>query len=96
MKVQFATVTTPATAVRPVQPVKVPPEGVKEMVAVELVTTLPPLSSTVTIGCVKNTLPDPPATGWTVNTSLEAPPTAVGEMKLETAEVKVPKAAVKV
>jgi hypothetical protein len=49
-KVQFETVTTPADAVRPEQAASVPPEGVNVITALDVVTTLPAESSTLTIG----------------------------------------------
>ena len=53
-KVQFATFTTPATAVKPVQVDNAPPDGVKVIVTAAVVTTLPPESMTVRTGWVKN------------------------------------------
>jgi hypothetical protein len=54
---------TPATAVKPLQEAKVPPEGVRVTVTFAVVTTLPPESKTVNTGWVANGDCDAPATG---------------------------------
>jgi hypothetical protein len=56
----------------------VPPDAVREIVAVEVVTTLPAASSTLMIGCTVNTEPEAPAVGDLVKTSWVARPALDG------------------
>ena|ERR1035438_8706233 len=79
-KVQLATLTTPATAVRLVQPARVPPLAVSVTVVAEEVTTLLPESSTFTTGWDVNIEPEAPATGELVTTSIDGAPGPVGVM----------------
>jgi hypothetical protein len=88
--VQFETVTTPAEAVRPEHPASVPPDGVSEITALDVDTTLPAESSMLTVGCVVKAVPDTPATGDVVKTSCVAGPGPVGEKLLLGAEVSDP------
>jgi hypothetical protein len=78
-KVQFATCTTPETALSPEHEASVPPEAASAIVVEALVTTLPAESSTFTTGWVEKTAPDAPEVGSVVKTSLAALPKLVGE-----------------
>ena len=62
----------PATAVRFEHDANAPPEDVRVIVAVEVVTTLLLASSIFTTGCVESTAPDTPATGCVVKTTFVA------------------------
>jgi hypothetical protein len=79
---------TPATAVKPLQEDKVPPEGVKVTVTFAVVTTLPPESKTVNTGSIANGDCDAPATGWVVKTNVAAVPGLVTLNPLLVADVK--------
>src|ERR1017187_7708376 len=85
--VQFATSTTPATAVKPVQDDNVPPKGVRVTVTFAVVTTLPPESWTANTGSVVNGDPDAPATGCVVKTNDVAAPGLVTLNPLLVADV---------
>jgi hypothetical protein len=88
--VQFATSTTPATAVKPLQEAggKVPPKGVRVTVTFAVVTTLPPESWTDNTGSVVNGDPDAPATGCVVKTNEVAAPGLVTLNPLLVADVR--------
>jgi hypothetical protein len=77
--VQLETFTTPEVALRPEQEAKVPPEALRVMVVVAVVTTLPAESSTLTTGSVARAEPEAPPTGWVVKTNLAADPKEEGE-----------------
>ncbi len=89
---QFEKVATPAVGVTaPVQPLRVPvPElMVKVIVLVAVVTTSPLASSIDTWGAVVNTEPPVLLVGWTVKTSLLAPPATVNDLLLTVGSVRV-------
>jgi uncharacterized membrane protein len=74
-KLQLVTVTKPFTGVRPEQNDNVPPaDGVKVTFAVADVTMLPAESSSAITGSTKKSVPDTPACGCVIKTSLLAPP----------------------
>ncbi|HEY5304054.1 MAG TPA: hypothetical protein VIJ86_08355, partial [Acidimicrobiales bacterium] len=73
-KVQFATCTTPETALSPVQEANVPPEALRPIVVDALVTTLPAESSTFTTGWVEKAPPETSDIGCVVKTSWLAEP----------------------
>jgi hypothetical protein len=77
--------TTPDTAVRLEHPEIVPVDE-SVIVRVELVTTLPPWSSILITGSVVRVVPEAPATGWVVKTSLYEEPVVVGEKDVDVAE----------
>jgi hypothetical protein len=77
-KVQFVTLTTPETALRPEHEASVPPEAISVIVVEALVTMLPAESSIFTTGWVESVAPEAPATGCVVKTSLAALPKLEG------------------
>jgi hypothetical protein len=87
-KVQFATLTTPETALSPEHEANVPPEAFSVIVVEALVTTLPAESSTFTTGCVERTAPEAPEAGWMRKTNFVALPGLEGEKSELVAEVR--------
>ena len=77
-RVRFVKVATPELAATPPEACEPPsvllPEAVTVTVAELEVTTLPPASSTLTIGCVPSEAPQAPPTGCVVMASLLAAP----------------------
>jgi hypothetical protein len=87
-KVQFATFTTPETALSPEHEASVPPEAVSVIVVEALVTTLPAESSTFMTGWVERIAPEVAEAGWMRKTSLVALPGLEGEKFELVAEMK--------